>query len=239
MSQMKEVYRGAQGPIIRMSFREAELLKLVCNVFHALKISFANEIGAVAGQLGADAERLMKTFVLDTKLNISAAYLRPGFAFGGSCLPKDLRSLMHVGKDLGLALPVTEAILPSNDAHLNRIAAAVLRRPGNTVGIAGLVFKAGTDDVRESPAVKLAGHLVAAGRSILVHEPEIQVEKLVGANLAFLREHLPEYAKQLVSWSTLNNQSDLIVFTRPGLVSPPARKQVSKPCIDIYHIGSY
>jgi GDP-mannose 6-dehydrogenase len=216
------------APTVRLGFREAELLKVICNAFHALKIAFANEVGAVAARVGANPIALMDAFVLDTKLNISPVYLRPGFAFGGSCLPKDIRGLLHVGHTADLRMPLCESILPSNDEHLQRALSAVMAQPGRVVGLAGVVFKPHTDDVRESPAIWLARRIIDAGRTLLIYEPEINVGRLIGANLAFIEENLPEYRQCLVGWEALAGQADVIAV---------AHGQLTQPVVALYRLG--
>lgn len=239
VAEMRDVYNIGDAPIIVMSYKEAELLKVICNAFHAMKISFANEVGSLAALLGANPERLMEAFVRDTKLNISPAYLRPGFAFGGSCLPKDIRGLVHVGHELGLKLPLCESILPSNEQHLNRALSVVLSHPSQVVGMAGVVFKSGTDDVRESPALFIARRIIDAGKELIIYEPEINIERVVGANLDFLQEQLPEFRQCLVHWELFINRADIFVFTRPDVVPPSVKKGIAKPVIDLYRIEPY
>lgn len=239
VAEMREVYKkNENAPLIEMSYKEAEVLKVICNAFHAVKISFANEVGSFAAAIGTDPERLMETFTLDTKLNISSLYLRPGFAFGGSCLHKDIRSMVHVAQQLGLKLPLCEAILPSNEQHLRRALSVVLSHLGQVVGMAGLVFKSGTDDVRESPALWLARRIIDAGKELVIYEPEINVRKLVGANLDFLQEQLPEFRECLVPWELLMERADVFIFTRPDVVSSSIKERLDKPIIDLYRIES-
>ncbi|MCI0441412.1 MAG: nucleotide sugar dehydrogenase, partial [Chloroflexi bacterium] len=145
VESMQKLYEAINAPFIALNFQEAELLKLACNGFHALKVAFANEIGTLAGRLDADPVRVMEAFALDTKLNVSRAYLRPGFAFGGSCLPKDVRAINHVASTLDIELPLCESILPSNERHLDRIAGPIIASYANRIGVVGLVFKSGTD----------------------------------------------------------------------------------------------
>lgn len=233
VSDMEVAYGLAQVRTIRLNFKEAELVKVICNAFHALKIDFANEVGSVAARVGADPVRLMEAFCLDTKLNASAKYLRPGFAFGGSCLPKDVRGLLHVAHGHGLSLPLVESILPSNRSHLQRAFHAVMSRPGRIVGLAGLVFKADTDDVRESPAVALARQLIDAGRDVLLYEPEIRLDRLIGVNLAYLEHYLPEFRTCLVDWPTLARRAETVVSTREGILSAEMRRQLSAAPISL------
>ena len=161
-----DLYAGLPGEVSIVSLRTAEMIKYTCNAFHAVKIGFANEIGSLASSLGVDPEQVMATMCRDTKLNISPAYLKPGFAFGGSCLPKDLRALTFRASRLDLKLPLLESVLPSNDEHLRRGIREVLELPGKRIGIFGLAFKEGTDDLRESPVITIIEHLIGKGRAV-------------------------------------------------------------------------
>ena len=232
LDTLKEIYGDVDGPLLVLNYQEAELLKLACNGFHALKVAFANEIGALSGRFQADPQRVMSAFVLDTKLNISDAYLTPGFAFGGSCLLKDVRALTGSAVEKGLELPVCESILPSNDSHLDRLAASVVASNHQRVGIIGIAFKSGTDDVRESAALRLARRLSSAGKDVLVYEPEIALERLIGANLRYLTEMLPDYADRLVDWQTISSEADVLLVTRSGVVSPKELDAVELPVMD-------
>ena len=218
MAAVCELSRNIDAPLVVLNFQEAELLKFACNAFHALKIDFANEIGSLARRLGADPTRVMSAFVLDNKLNVSPAYLRPGFAFGGSCLPKDVLSLNHIAKELGLALPIHRMILPSNDAHLQRIVADLEKLDAVTIGIVGIAFKPNTDDLRESPALRLAQQLIIKKKDVLLHEPEIRVERLSRSNSKYLADLLPDYSRRLLDWPTLRRRADLVLITRDGIV---------------------
>jgi len=238
IAEIERIYGLTDVPTVRLNFKEAELVKLISNAFHALKIDFANEVGSLAARLGADPVRLMDAFALDTKLNISPKYLQPGFAFGGSCLPKDVRGLAHVAHSLGLSLPLVEAILPSNQEHLKRAVAAIQARPGRVVGLVGLVFKADTDDVRESPAVSLARALIDAGKEVLIFEPEIQLDRLVGANLAYLASRLPEFRECIVDWPTLAARAEVVAISRPGILEPSSLERLRQPRIALYRLDN-
>ena len=229
---VRRLYSHVNAPFLVLNYQEAELLKLTCNGFHALKVAFANEIGSLAGHLDADPVQVMRAFVLDTRLNISDAYLTPGFPFGGSCLPKDLRALTWTALEHGVELPLCQSILPSNDYLLDRIASAVIEGDYGTIGVIGLVFKAGTDDVRESPALRLVNTLLSTGRNVVIHEPEISLERLTGANLTYLTEMLTDYADRLVSWETLKEMSDVFLVTRPGVISVEALSAGGVPVLD-------
>ncbi len=180
-----------------VSLRTAEMIKYACNSFHAVKIAFANEIGTVSNSLGIDAQEVMETLCEDVKLNASPAYLKPGFAFGGSCLPKDLRALVYRAGRLDLSLPLLESALPSNHRHLDRAVNAVLALPAERIGIVGLAFKENTDDLRESPVVTLLEQLLGKGRQVRVFDPHIQLDDIYGSNRQFLLETIPHIGKLL------------------------------------------
>ena len=234
---VKRVYERVAAPFLAVNYQEAELLKLACNAYHALKIDFANEIGALAQKLDADPARVMDAFVLDTKLNVSSAYLRPGFAFGGSCLPKDVRSLNYLATRHGVELPVHRAIVPSNDAHLDRIASELIDADTGTIGMIGLVFKPNTDDLRESAAMRLVERLLKAGKEVVVHEPEIRLELLIGTNLNYLNEVLPDFSERLVDWQTLRERANTLLITRDGIVPADELDQLGLPYVNVAQLG--
>ena len=173
------------------SVRSAEMVKYCCNNFHALKITFANETARLCEGLGVDPFEVMDLVCRDTQLNISKAYLKPGFAFGGSCLPKDLRATVYLAKLKDVELPMHAGILASNRVHLEHAIAKVLATGKRRVGIVGLAFKSGTDDLRESPMVYLAEHLIGKGISLSVYDPEVHLSSLIGANRRFIETHVP------------------------------------------------
>ncbi len=181
----------------RVSLRTAEMIKYACNSFHAVKIAFANEIGSLAAKLAVDAAEVMDTLCRDEKLNVSAAYLKPGFAFGGSCLPKDLRALVYRAGRLDLNLPLLFSAMPSNDAHLERAIQAVLDLPARRVGVIGLAFKENTDDLRESPVVGLLERMIGKGRDVRVFDPHIRLDAIYGANRRFILEVIPHIGRLL------------------------------------------
>ena len=189
------LYAGTGAPVIRTDFATAELLKYVDNAWHALKVGFANEVGSLARAQGVDSRALMAIFRRDRKLNLSEEYLAPGLAFGGSCLPKDLRALCAAARRLDLELPLLDAVLPSNRRHLERILARILRHAVERIGVIGLSFKAGTDDLRESPMVELIERLIGQGCEVRVFDPLVDPQTLVGANRAFALAHLPHIAR--------------------------------------------
>lgn len=177
--------------------RTAEMLKLSCNNFHALKITFANETARLCQALGVDAFGVMELLCQDTALNISSAYLRPGFAFGGSCLPKDLRATTHMARMHDVELPMLSAILASNRLHLERALDKVLATGRRRIGFIGLSFKSGTDDLRESPLVALAEQLIGRGMQLAIYDPEVHLSRLLGANLSFIEKRLPHIGSML------------------------------------------
>lgn len=192
---VRELYRGIDAPFHVVPIRAAEMLKYSCNAFHALKISFANEIGRVARRLGADSHLVMDLVCQDTKLNISRAYLRPGFAFGGSCLPKDLRALTYRAKELDVHIPMLEAIIPSNERHIDLAMDRIRETGKRKVGLLGLSFKAGTDDLRESPLVTLAEKLIGKGFDLQVFDPLVNLDRLVGANKTYILREIPHISR--------------------------------------------
>ncbi len=192
-----QLYEEIAGPVFRVPLRVAEMVKYADNAFHALKIGFANEIGAVCEAFGLDADEVMRIFRADTKLNISPAYLTPGFAFGGSCLPKDLRALLHAARRADVEVPILEHVLPSNERHLRRTFDAIEQTGSRRVGLFGLSFKPGTDDLRESPLVELAERLLGKGFELKIYDPAVSLSRLVGANRDYVAEHLPHLSSLL------------------------------------------
>ena len=168
------------------------MLKITNNVFHALKVGFANEVGRLCDRLGIDSHRLMELVCADSKLNISPAYLRPGFAFGGSCLPKDLRFVSHNARRLGVQVPIMDSILPSNEIQISSVLAKLQDLGIKKVGVLGLSFKAGTDDLRESPIISLIRDLWQDGFDVLIHDPDVDPKEMLGSNLSYLERQLPQ-----------------------------------------------
>lgn len=208
----EELYREVPAPVQRMSVREGEMLKYVSNAFHALKVGFANEIGTLCKMHGIDGQVLMQVFCRDRTLNISPAYLRPGFAFGGSCLPKDLRALLYRAKEQDLDSPILAAVLESNRLHLRRAVDLVEQSGLRRAGILGLSFKAGTDDVRESPTVALVETLLGRGYEVTIYDENVDPARLMGENKASLERDLPHIAAHMASSVTeVLERSDVIV----------------------------
>jgi GDP-mannose 6-dehydrogenase len=186
-----EIFAGVKAPVVRTRIAVAEMVKYSSNLFHALKICFANELGNLCRANGLDSHEVMRIFTQDTKLNISPAYLKPGFAFGGSCLPKDVRAAGHLLRAAGLSAPVLEAILPSNEAQIRRALSLIEGARKKGVGILGLSFKEGTDDLRESPIIKVIESLVGRGYALHVHDENVELSRLVGANRQYLEDEVP------------------------------------------------
>jgi GDP-mannose 6-dehydrogenase len=192
-----ELNRDLPGKVFRVAPEVAEFAKYVDNAFHGLKVGFANEIGALCRELGLDSHQVMDIFRSDTKLNISAAYLTPGFAFGGSCLPKDLRALVHGARQAGLSLPIVENVLVSNEEHMRRTIELVAQFGRRRVGIFGLAFKPGTDDLRESPLVELSERLLGKGYDLRIYDSNVSLSRLTGTNRAYIEEHVPHIGELL------------------------------------------
>jgi len=193
---LRTLYQGI-GEIVVTPVRTAELLKYVNNAYHALKVTFANEIGRLCKREGIDSHAVMELFCRDTRLNLGRSYLKPGFAFGGSCLPKDLRALNHRARVRDLELPVVQGILRSNDRHVEEAVHLVERLKRRRIGVLGLSFKAGTDDLRESPILRVIGALVGKGYSMLLHDPHLDLERLLGANRRFVEDEVPYLPERL------------------------------------------
>jgi GDP-mannose 6-dehydrogenase len=203
---------------IQTSVRSAEMMKYCCNNFHALKITFANETARLCGALGVDPFEVMDLVCQDTQLNISRAYLKPGFAFGGSCLPKDLRATTHLARTHDVELPMHAAILPSNQAHLGLALRKILATGKRKIGFIGLSFKTGTDDLRESPLVTLAEQLIGKGMQLSIYDPEVHLAQLLGSNRRYIEQHLPHIGQLLKpELQTVIESSELLVV---GLADP-------------------
>lgn len=190
-----DVYSPLRVEPCLVSTKTAEMIKYACNCFHAMKVAFANEMGALCDKMQIPGDEVMETFCKDTRLNISPAYLKPGFAFGGSCLPKDLRALTYRGSRLDLKLPLLESVLPSNDRQLQRAIDRIMDIPLEKIGIFGLAFKENTDDLRESPVVSLLEYLIGKGRTIRVFDPHIQIDAIYGSNRNFVMQAIPHIGR--------------------------------------------
>lgn len=196
---LANLYSRMAAPLIRTDIETAEMVKYVDNAWHALKVGFANEIGNICKGVEVDAHRVMDIFCQDTKLNISPYYLKPGFAFGGSCLPKDLRALLYKAKTLDVSVPILGSILPSNQQQIDRGVRAVMQNGNRKVGILGLSFKAGTDDLRESPVVELAERLLGKGYDLRIYDRNVSIASIRGANREYIINHIPHISRLMVS----------------------------------------
>ncbi len=216
LNPLRQVYNWVPGQIFETSLRVSEMVKYACNTFHALKVSFANELGILCKETGVDAEAVTKILTSDTKLNISPAYLTPGFAFGGSCLPKDVRALAYKARELDLNLPLLEAIMPSNEAHIERAVEAILRSRRKRVAVLGLSFKAKTDDLRESPMVKLIKNLIGEGCKVRIWDRDVALGQLLGTNLQYIEEEIPHLGSLLSDdlQSILQNADIVVLGTK-------------------------
>ena len=213
---LRELYSWTPGKIFETSFRSAEMVKYVCNAWHAVKVAFANEVGTLAKELKVDAESVTEIFTADNRLNISPAYLKPGFAFGGSCLPKDVRALNYRAKELDLDLPLFSSLMPSNDQHLQRAIQMVLDTGKKKVAILGLSFKAATDDLRESPQVQLVKQLLGEGCAIRIWDDNVSLGRLIGSNREYIENAIPHIGSLLETdlGQILKNAEVVVIATR-------------------------
>lgn len=194
-----KLYERMTAPLVRTAIDVAEMVKYTDNVWHALKVGFANEIGNLSKSLGIDGGQVMDIFCKDTKLNLSSYYLKPGFAFGGSCLPKDVRALVYKAKSLDLDLPILNAILPSNERQIERGLRMIIDKGNKKIGILGFSFKAGTDDLRDSPVVEVTERLLGKGYDIRLYDRNVKLASLVGANRDYILNRIPHISRLMVN----------------------------------------
>jgi GDP-mannose 6-dehydrogenase len=235
------LYQKIDAPVQRCSLRTAGMMKYACNAFHALKITFANEIGNFCKALGIDSHEVMKIVCQDTKLNLSPYYMKPGFAFGGSCLPKDLRALLYESKLRDVEIPMLNSILTSNRLQVDRAVNLVKKTGKNKVGVLGLSFKAGTDDLRESPIVSLIESLIGKGFAVSIYDEEVSLARIHGANKRYIEHSIPHISSLLKnSISEVLEQSEVLVVAKRGkcFEESVASLNHGSVVIDLVHIFS-
>jgi GDP-mannose 6-dehydrogenase len=195
---LRELYGSLPCEFVTTSIGVAEIQKYACNAFHALKITFANEIARISEAAGVDGRSVMELICKDQRLNISAAYMKPGFAFGGSCLPKDLRAIAYLAKISDVTIPMLSSVMGSNRAHIDHVLSKVMAPDVRRVAIIGLSFKAGTDDLRESPMVTVAERLLGKGYELRIYDPEVNLSRLIGANKRYIETSIPHIGNLMV-----------------------------------------
>jgi GDP-mannose 6-dehydrogenase len=223
---LRELFGKLPGDFIVTGIRSAEAMKYACNAFHALKVTFANEIGRLMQSLSVDSHEVMSLVCKDTRLNISPAYLKPGFAFGGSCLPKDLKALLYLGKHNDIVTPTLGSLLASNRVHIDHAIDIVLARGRRKIGMLGLSFKTGTDDLRESPLVTLAERFIGKGLALSIYDPDVSLARLMGANKRYIEQSIPHIAQLLRnSAEEVIEDAEILVV---GLASKPVLARVAE-----------
>ena len=237
---LASLYAQLDAPLVRTDIETAEMVKYADNAWHALKVGFANEIGNVCKGLDVDGHRVMDIFCKDTKLNLSPVYLKPGFAFGGSCLPKDLRALLYKAKTLDVSVPILAAILPSNEQQIERGVRAVVDRGSKKVGVLGFSFKAGTDDLRESPVVELTERLLGKGFDLRIYDSNVNMARIHGANRDYILNRVPHISRLMVSSiGEVMSHADTIVIgnAAPEFADVPGRLRGSQSVVDLVRIN--
>jgi GDP-mannose 6-dehydrogenase len=235
------LYQSIDAPLVSTSIRVAEMMKYTSNSWHALKVCFANEIGNLCKRLGIDSHEVMDIFCRDEKLNLSSYYLKPGFAFGGSCLPKDVRALQYRAKEVDVDLPVISQILPSNKLQIQRAFDEILETGRKKIGLLGFSFKAGTDDLRESPIVILAEALLGKGMSLCIHDKNVSLARLVGANKDYIDRQIPHLSSLLCSLDEVIERSEVIVVGNqsPEFAAAVAKCRADQIVIDLVRLPIY
>jgi GDP-mannose 6-dehydrogenase len=237
---LASMYAGMPGPMIRTDIDSAEMVKYADNAWHALKVGFANEIGNLCKGVGVDAHKVMDIFCQDRKLNLSPYYLKPGFAFGGSCLPKDVRALLYKAKTLDLSLPILSSVLPSNQLQMERGLQAVMEKGGRRIGILGFSFKAGTDDLRESPMVELAERLIGKGYDLRVYDRNVSLAAVHGANRDYILNRIPHISRLMVATIEevlAHSQTIVIGNASPEFAAVPQRIGAHQTVVDFVRVS--
>jgi GDP-mannose 6-dehydrogenase len=238
---LEQLYAGIPGPVIRTDLKTAEMVKYSDNSWHALKIGFANEIGNLCKSFDIDSHEVMKIFCQDRKLNISSAYLLPGFAFGGSCLPKDLRALAYRAKTHDLELPILNSILPSNEMQIARGLQMIMDKGHKRIGVLGFSFKAGTDDLRESPVIEVAERLIGKGYDLRIYDSNVNIASLVGANRDFILNHIPHISRLMVHSidDVLDHAETVVIGNKdPEFECVPDQLRSHQALVDFVRISS-
>lgn len=213
LGMMEEIYKNINAPVYRTEIEVAEIIKYINNSFHALKVTFGNEVGNICKALGIDSHKVMDLVCKDTKLNISPYYLKPGFAYGGSCLPKDLNALVRLSRDMDLDVPVLESISKSNELQKKILVNKIIKEGRKNIGILGLSFKPGTDDLRESPIVEIIEILIGKGFNVRIYDKNVNLSRLMGSNKSYIDTKLPHISKLLADKQKVIDESELLVVS--------------------------
>jgi len=237
---MREIYANITTPMVVTDVKAAEMIKYVNNAFHALKISFANEVGNICKEIGVDAFKVMELFKMDDRLNISPAYFNPGMAYGGSCLPKDLKGLSTIAHDNYIETPVLNAIAISNENQKRRVLRIVQKQKQKCIGVLGLAFKKGTDDLRYSPTVDLIEGLIGKGYQVKIYDKNVMLSRLVGANKSYIEEHLPHISNLLTDNlnNLLSHSETLVVAHVPDTEEYDALKNYKGKILDLVKLDT-
>ncbi|MBA5637145.1 UDP-glucose/GDP-mannose dehydrogenase family protein [Duganella sp. LX20W] len=239
-AMLVQLYEKMDAPLVRTTVETAEMVKYTDNTWHAVKVAFANEIGNICKAVGIDGHKVMEIFCQDTKLNLSSYYMKPGFAFGGSCLPKDVRALTYKARSLDLELPLLNSILPSNQKQVDKGLKMIVDKGARKVGILGFSFKAGTDDLRESPLVDVIEHLLGKGYELKLYDKNVNLAALTGANQDYILNHIPHISKLMV-----DSMEEVLAFAETIVIgngaaefkAVPAQLKAGQTIVDLVRIS--